>query len=170
MIKWSRRFNTGVHINSSNFELKLYFFFFGQAFGLCRHSFAVLVKNLHSFTHHHYHWLCKSFDFVGKLQTKQFMCIHAWVAGRIGTPNRKIFWLDLGIVRLGGESKPLPVWFAPLFSCPPTALCVTMSLTDSLTHSLTHSLTVIVEKHYNRALWDTCEPCDMLSEWWGDII
>ena len=35
---------------------------------------------------------------------------------------------------------------------------------DNVTDSLTDSLTVIVEKYYNRELWHTCEPCDMLSE------
>ena len=31
------------------------------------------------------------------------------------------------------------------------------------------SLLVIVEKHYHRALWETCDPWDMLSERWGDM-
>ena len=39
----------------------------------------------------------------------------------------------------------------------------------SLTDSLTHSLTATFEKHYQRALWETCDPWDILSEWWGDM-
>ena len=31
-----------------------------------------------------------------------------------------------------------------------------------------HSLLHIVKKHYHRALWETCDPWDMLSEWLGD--
>ena len=34
-------------------------------------------------------------------------------------------------------------------------------------HWLTDSLTF--EKHYQRALWETCDPWDMWSEWWGDM-
>ena len=34
-----------------------------------------------------------------------------------------------------------------------------------LTHWLTHSLTATFEKHYQRALWETCDPWDMWPEW-----
>ena len=36
-------------------------------------------------------------------------------------------------------------------------------LTDSLTHWLTDWLTACFEKHYQRALWETCDLWDMLS-------
>ena len=36
-------------------------------------------------------------------------------------------------------------------------------------HSVTDWLQVIVEKHYQRALWETCDPWDMWSEWWEDM-
>ena len=35
----------------------------------------------------------------------------------------------------------------------------------SLTHWVTESLTAIVEKHCQRALWETCDPWDMWPEW-----
>ena len=34
-----------------------------------------------------------------------------------------------------------------------------------LTHSLTDWLTACFEKHYQRALWETCDPWDMWPEW-----
>ena len=34
-----------------------------------------------------------------------------------------------------------------------------------LTHWLTHSLTATFEKHYQRSLWETCDPWDMWPEW-----
>ena len=37
-------------------------------------------------------------------------------------------------------------------------------LTDSLTDSLTHWLPVL-KKHYQRALWEACDPWDMWPEW-----
>ena len=39
------------------------------------------------------------------------------------------------------------------------------SIGSLVTHSVTHWLQIIVEKHYQRALWETCDPWDMLSEW-----
>ena len=43
------------------------------------------------------------------------------------------------------------------------------SLVTMLVLHVTHWLQIIVEKHYQRALWETCDPWDMLSEWWGDM-
>ena len=44
-------------------------------------------------------------------------------------------------------------------------LAVTWQLYRFPCHSLTESLTAIVEKHYQRALWETCDPWDMWPEW-----
>ena len=48
-------------------------------------------------------------------------------------------------------------------------LAVTWQLYRFPCHSLTDSLIDTFEKHYQRALWETCDPWDMLSEWWGDM-
>ena len=48
-------------------------------------------------------------------------------------------------------------------------LAVTWQLYRFPCHSLTDSLIDTFEKHYQRELWETCDPWDMLSERWGDM-
>ena len=44
-------------------------------------------------------------------------------------------------------------------------LAVTWQLYRFPCHSLTDWVTVTFEKHYQRALWETCDPWDMWPEW-----
>ena len=51
----------------------------------------------------------------------------------------------------------------------PTLFLVFLAVTWQLYRFPCYWLLHIVEKHYHRAFWETCDPWDMLSELWGDM-